>query len=114
MVETARQGVNALQYKAGSITVSPERQRTHLTLNMNRLQKLPVPRILLFAVLFASSPRSCLALNNGVGVTPAMGWNPYNAFSYAAHYFSSSSINVVVPNVDAALSSPSIKPRHKP
>jgi hypothetical protein len=24
---------------------------------------------------------SCLALNNGVGVTPAMGWNPYNAFS---------------------------------
>lgn len=25
---------------------------------------------------------SCYALNNGVGKTPAMGWNPYNAFSY--------------------------------
>ncbi|KAF8073964.1 glycoside hydrolase superfamily [Lyophyllum atratum] len=30
-----------------------------------------------FAAVFAST---CLALNNGVAVTPPMGWNPYNAF----------------------------------
>lgn len=27
------------------------------------------------------------ALKNGVGVTPAMGWNPYNAFSCVQNVF---------------------------
>ncbi|KAE9403194.1 glycoside hydrolase, partial [Gymnopus androsaceus JB14] len=48
---------------------------------MTWLWKGPVPRFLLLAVLFVGSPKSCLALDNGLAVTPAMGWNPYNAFS---------------------------------
>ncbi|KAJ3843756.1 glycoside hydrolase family 27 protein [Lentinula raphanica] len=35
--------------------------------------------VLLF--LFVSDSLKCLALDNGLAVTPAMGWNPYNAFA---------------------------------
>lgn len=31
----------------------------------------------------ASLSKLVLSLDNGVGITPAMGWNPYNVFLYA-------------------------------